>query len=64
METLQKVMFDVPSDHTIEKVIIDEQVIEKTKEPEYIYNNLRTPVCISIDSDKLSSSKESSSDAS
>lgn len=63
-ETLQKVMFDVPSDHTIEKVIIDEKVIEKEKEPEYVRNNLRAPVCISIDSDKLSDSTERSPDAS
>ena len=52
-DTLQKIMFDVPSDYSIEKVIIDDNVINKTKEPEYIYNKLRTPVYISIDVDNF-----------
>ncbi len=58
-ETLQKVMFDVPSNYTVEKVIIDEDVINGNKEPEFLYNELRNPVVISINPEKLKSKKSS-----
>lgn len=58
-ETLQKVMFEVPSNYTVEKVIIDEDVINGNKEPEFLYNELRNPVVISINPDKLKSKKSS-----
>lgn len=63
-EILQQVMFDVPSDHTIEKVIIDEDVISGKREPEFLYNENREPVFISINSDKLFKKKSKNSDAS
>ena len=63
-ETLQKVMFDVPSDHTIEKVVIDGDVIKGKSKPEFLYNEQREPVLISINSDKLISKRSKKSDAS
>ena len=54
-ETLQGVMFEVPSNHKIEKVIIDGDVVNGEKEPEFIYNENRKPIMISINPDKLKS---------
>ena len=59
-EILQDVMFEVPSIHTIEKVVIDEDVVEGKKKPEFLYNEMRQPVIISINPDKLSSGKPKS----
>ena len=61
-ETLQKVMYDVPSDYTIEKVIINEDVINGSKQPEFVHDNDRTPLLIKVNSDKLA--KKSSSQTS
>lgn len=63
-ETLQKVMFDVPSDHTIEKVVIDGDVIKGKSKPEFLYNEHREPVVISINPDKLINKRSKKSDAS
>ncbi len=63
-DTLVDVMFDVPSDHTIEKVIIDDKVINGKKKPEYVHNETRTPVVISISSDDISTGENSQSDVS
>lgn len=63
-ETLQKVMFDVPSDHTIEKVVIDGDVIKGKSKPEFLYNDKREPVVISINSEKLVNKRSKKSDAS
>ena len=57
-ELLQKVMFDVPSDHKISKVIIDEKVVDGKSEPEFIFDESRKPVIIKIDSSKLNKKKE------
>lgn len=54
-ETLQGVMFEVPSNHKIEKVIIDGDVVNGEKKPEFIYNENRKPIMISINPDKLKS---------
>ena len=48
-------MFEVPSNHKIEKVIIDGDVVNGEKEPEFIYNENRKPLMISINPDKLKS---------
>jgi len=58
-ETLQKVMFEVPSNYTVEKVVIDSDVIEGKREPEFLYNETRNPVIISINPDRLKRSKSS-----
>lgn len=63
-ETLQKVMFDVPSDYAIEKVVIDGDVILGKSKPEFLYNENREPVVISINSDKLFSKRPTKDDAS
>lgn len=63
-ETLQKIMFDVPSDYKIEKVVIDSDVIEGKRDAEYLYNEMRSPVVISIDPEKLSSNASKTSDVS
>ena len=63
-ETLQKIMFDVPSDYKIEKVVIDSDVVEGKRDAEYLYNEMRSPVVISIDPEKLSSNASKTSDVS
>ncbi len=63
-ETLQKIMFDVPSDHTIEKVVIDGDVILGKSEPEFLYNENREPVMISINPDKLFGKRSETNDVS
>lgn len=57
-ETLQKIMFEVPSNHTVEKVIIDADVVNGKKEPEFIYNEMREPKFIKISPEKLKSEKD------
>lgn len=47
-ETLQEVMFDIPSNHKISKVIISDKVIDANESPEFIYNEDREPVVITI----------------
>ena len=42
-------MFDVPSDHTIDKVIIDEDVVEGKSKPKFLFDETREPVVISIE---------------
>ena len=42
-ETLTKLMFDVPSDHTVERVIITQAAVDKSGEPILIYDPTRTP---------------------
>ena len=54
-ETLQGVMFEVPSNHKIEKVIIDGDVVNGEKQPQFVYNENRKPIMISINPDKLKS---------
>lgn len=63
-ETLERVMFDVPSDHTIEKVVIDVAVVNGKSKPKYVYNEDREPVIISINSDKVFNKSPKNSDAS
>ena len=63
-ETLQKIMFDVPSDYKIEKVVIDGDVVERKRDAEYLYNEMRSPVVISIDPEKLPTSTSKKPDAS
>ncbi len=48
-EILQEIMFDVPSDHTIDKVIIDEDVVEGKSKPKFLFDETREPVVISIE---------------
>ena len=43
-EFLTQIMFNVPSDHTIEKVTITKDTVENGSDPEIIYNKKRKPV--------------------
>ena len=61
---LTDVMFSVPSDHTIEKVVIDEDVVNNGKKPEYIRDESRKPVVISINPEKAFSKVKSGTNAS
>ncbi len=63
-ETLEKVMFDVPSDHTIEKVVIDADAVSGKGLPEYVHNEDREPVIISINSNKIFNKRPKNIDAS
>lgn len=63
-DLLQKIMFDVPSDHTIDKVTIDADVVNEKKEPEFVFDNSRKPVIISIDSNRFAKKASKSNDAS
>ena len=57
-EILTDVMFNVPSDHTIEKVIINEKVVQGDSKPEYIRDESRQPVVISINDGGFSKIKK------
>ena len=56
-------MFEVPSNHKIDKVIIDEDVVNGEKEPEFVYDENRKPIMISINPDKLKSKNKSKDNA-
>ena len=47
-ETLTKLMFTVPSDYTIEKVIVTADTVANGSAPELVYNPERKPVKITI----------------
>lgn len=59
-ELLQEIMFDVPSDHTIEKVIIDEDVVEGRSKAKFLFDDTRDPVIISIDGNALKNKNNAS----
>ena len=63
-ETLQKIMFEVPSNCKIEKVIINEKTIDDNESPEFIYDESRKPVLITINPEKLKSKSPKGTDAS
>lgn len=52
-ETLKDVMFTVPSDHTIEKVIITEDAVNGKGKPKFKRNESRKPVVIKINTEKF-----------
>ncbi|MDR1364424.1 MAG: ATP-dependent Clp protease ATP-binding subunit ClpX [Oscillospiraceae bacterium] len=47
-ETLQETMFNVPSDHTVEKVILTKGAVENKEEIKFIFNKKRLPVSFSF----------------
>lgn len=57
-EVLTQIMFDVPSEYTIEKVIITPETIDKGEPPEIIYNKDRKPIKIKIRPQKRRDQKE------
>lgn len=55
-EILQQLMFEAPTDYTIEKIIIDKDCVEGTKEPEVIRNKSRKPTKLLLSNNQSSSS--------
>ena len=47
-ETLTKLMFTVPSDYTVEKVIVTAETVANGSAPELVHNPERKPVKITI----------------
>ena len=47
-ELLTPLMFRVPTDYTIEKVVITEETVEKNEEPKFEIDSERKPVKIKI----------------
>ena len=45
---LSDIMYEVPSDHTIEKIIVDDECIRLNKKPELIRNLSREPMVVKI----------------
>ncbi|BED93138.1 MAG: ATP-dependent Clp protease ATP-binding subunit ClpX [Candidatus Paraimprobicoccus trichonymphae] len=58
-DLLKKIMYDVPSDYTVEKVSIDEDTVNGKTEPKFYFNKNRKPNIITVDPSKLKSSKKS-----
>jgi len=55
---LTKFMFSVPSDHTIEKIVITKEVIESGAEPELVFNPERKPSKMNATNKPRSSKKK------
>ncbi len=58
---LMPLMYQVPSDYTVEKVIVTEDMVEKGSAPEIVYNKDRKPVKIKITQPKRRDRKDSAS---
>ncbi len=60
-DILQKIMFDVPSEYTISKVLINEEAVNGKGKPEFTFDDTRKPTVISINkSGKKGDAKEKS----
>ncbi len=60
-ETLTSLMYDVPSDYTIEKVTISEDTVTNGAKPELVYNEDRKPVKIKITNPRKRGRKDTAS---
>ena len=60
-EHLNNLMYEVPSDYTVEKVLITPDVINKGEPPEIVYNKDRKPVQIKLPQPKKSGHKNTAS---
>jgi ATP-dependent Clp protease ATP-binding subunit ClpX len=58
-DALIPLMYEVPSDYTVEKVTVTKDVIEKNERPEIVYNKNRKPVKIKITQPKRRDRKDS-----
>ena len=58
-DILMPLMYRVPSDYTIEKVIITEETVEKGEPPQIVYNKDRKPVKIKITQPKRRDRRDS-----
>lgn len=52
-------MYQVPSDYTIEKVIVTKEMVEEGAEPQIVYNKDRKPVKIKITQPKRRDHRDS-----
>ena len=60
-ETLVPVMYQVPSDYTIEKVTVTKEMVDGQAGPEIVYNRERKPVKIRITQPKRRAHRETAS---
>lgn len=60
-ETLTPLMYDVPSDYTIEKVTITEDSVMNGVKPQFVYNAERKPVKIKISNPRKRGRKDTAS---
>ena len=60
-ETLGNLMFETPSDYTVEKITVTADTVLHGAPPEYVYNDERKPVRIKINSNKWRGRKNSAS---
>ncbi|HHV31104.1 MAG: ATP-dependent Clp protease ATP-binding subunit ClpX [Ruminococcaceae bacterium] len=58
---LTRLMFDVPTDYTVEKVTITEDTVTKDAKPEIVYNPERKPVKIKITTPRKRGRKDTAS---
>ncbi len=60
-EYLNHLMYEIPSDYTVEKILITPDVINKDAQPEIVYNKDRKPVQIQLPQPKKSGHKNTAS---
>ena len=60
-ETLSDLMFETPSNYTVEKITVTEDTVLSGAEPEFVYNEERKPVKIKINGRKWRGKKPNAS---
>ncbi len=60
-ETLMSVMYEIPSDYTVEKVTVTKEMVEEGAKPQIVYNKDRKPIKIKITQPKRRDRKDSAS---
>ena len=60
-DTLKNLMFEVPSDYTIEKITVTKDSVENGAAPEIVHNPVRVPVKIKMTQPKRRARKDSAS---
>ena len=60
-DLLMPIMYQVPSDYTVEKVVITRDMVDKGSNPEIVYNKERKPMKIRITTPKRKERRESAS---
>ena len=60
-DTLKNLMFEVPSDYTIEKITVTKDSVENGAAPEIVHNPDRVPVKIKMTQPKRRARKDSAS---
>ena len=60
-DTLKNLMFEVPSDYTIDKITVTKDSVENGAAPEIVHNPDRVPVKIKNDTTQTARSRDSAS---